>query len=163
MATSRGDGAISGVTAADGHVDKPTAVSDEEAPLIHAVYPYYRIVGGTDWLHKELWGETVIARLSRAPDWLYARRFDDDHQLVKGATRADVLRRLPEWWALVLVGRCSDSRGVRDGQFRRGLGPFEDGGGRLGIACRKGIRVANAINWPGLGIPQLCQCRWHHG
>lgn len=104
MATSRGDGAISGVAAADGHVDKATAVSDEEAPLIHAVYPYYRIVGGTDWLQKELWGETVIARLSRAPDWLYARRFDDDHQLVKGATRADVPRGVPERWGLRLVG-----------------------------------------------------------
>ncbi len=84
-----GDGAISGVIAAGGHIDKATVVSDEETHLIHAAYQYYRAVGGTEWLQKELSGETVIARLNRALEWLYIHRFDDGYQLVKRGHTTD--------------------------------------------------------------------------
>lgn len=84
-----GDGAISGVVAADGHVDKATVVSDEETHLIHAAYQYYRAVGGTEWLQKELSGNTVIARLNRALEWLYIHRFDDGYQLIKRGHTTD--------------------------------------------------------------------------
>jgi hypothetical protein len=84
-----GAGAISAVIAADGHIDKATAVSDEETLLIHGAYQYYRAVGGTDWLQKKLSGETVIARLNCALEWLHTHRFDDEHQLIKRGHTTD--------------------------------------------------------------------------
>ncbi|TKJ31330.1 MAG: hypothetical protein CEE40_02130 [Chloroflexi bacterium B3_Chlor] len=84
-----GDGAISAVIAPDGHIDKATAVSDEETHLIHAAHQYYRIAGGIDWLQKELEGETIMSRLNRALEWLYTRRFDSTHQLIKRGHTTD--------------------------------------------------------------------------
>jgi hypothetical protein len=84
-----GDGAISAVIAPDRHIDKATVVSDEETHLIHAAYLYYRIIGGPDWLQKELAGELIIVRLNRALDWLYTRRFDGVHQLIKRGHTTD--------------------------------------------------------------------------
>jgi hypothetical protein len=84
-----GAGAISAVLAPDGHVDKATAVSDEEVHLIHAAYQYYKIAGGTDWLQKRLGGETVLSRLNHALDWLYSQRYDSTYQLVKRGHTTD--------------------------------------------------------------------------
>ncbi len=84
-----GDGAISAVVGADAHVDKATAVSDEETHLIHAAYSYYRATGGIDWLRKKLAGEAIIVRLNRALDWLFAHRFDSAHQLIKRGHTTD--------------------------------------------------------------------------
>ncbi len=84
-----GGGAISAVIGPDGHIDKATAVSDEETHLIHAAYLYYRATGGADWLQKELRGEAIIARLNRALDWLYTQRFSNVHQLIKRGHTTD--------------------------------------------------------------------------
>jgi hypothetical protein len=84
-----GRGAISAVVAPDGHIDKATAVSDEEVHLIHATYQYYRIAGGTDWLQRKLGGETVLSRLNRALDWLYSHRYDATYQLIKRGHTTD--------------------------------------------------------------------------
>ena len=84
-----GDGAISAVLAPNGDVDKATAVSDEETHLINAAYEYYRTVGGQDWLRKPVGGETVLSRLNRALEWLYAHRFHPTLQLIKRGHTTD--------------------------------------------------------------------------
>jgi len=84
-----GNGATSAVLASDGHIDKATAVSDEEVHLINAAYQYYRTVGGTDWLQKEVRGETILSRTNRALDWLYDHRFDPATGLIKRGHTTD--------------------------------------------------------------------------
>lgn len=84
-----GAGAISAVISPQHHIDKATVVSDEEAHLINAAYVYYRTAGGPQWLRKELVGQTVIRRLNRALDWLYAHRFDSTRQLIKRGHTTD--------------------------------------------------------------------------
>jgi hypothetical protein len=84
-----GSGAISAVLAPDGHIDKATAVSDEEVHLINAAYQYYKIAGGREWLETRLDGETILSRLNRAVDWLYSHRFDTTHRLVKRGHTTD--------------------------------------------------------------------------
>jgi hypothetical protein len=76
-----GDGAISAVLAPDGHIDKATAVSDEETSLIHAAYAYFQ-VRGTSWLSSTVDGQPVMARLNAAMDWLYAHRFSTGYGLI---------------------------------------------------------------------------------
>ena len=70
-----GDGGVSAIVAPDGHIDKATVVSDEEVHLINAAYHYYTMVGGADWLRKEVGRETVLSHLNRAMEWLYAHRY----------------------------------------------------------------------------------------
>lgn len=84
-----GEGATSAVIAPDGHIDKATAVSDEETSLVHAAYVYYQAAGGSEWLREELSGRTVIARLNAALDWLYAHRFDETSGLIKRGHTTD--------------------------------------------------------------------------
>lgn len=84
-----GEGAISGVLAPDHHIDKATAVSDEEIHLIHAAYEYYKTAGGADWLQKRLAGETVLSRLNDALDWLYTHRYDSNLELIKRGHTTD--------------------------------------------------------------------------
>lgn len=84
-----GAGAISAVIAPDGHIDKATAVSDEETHLLHAAYVYYRTVGGEGWLRHEVRGRPVIARLNDALEWLYAHRLDGQTGLIKRAHTTD--------------------------------------------------------------------------
>ncbi len=84
-----GAGAISGVIASDHHIDKATAVSDEEVHLIHAAYQYYQTGGGIDWLQKRLGGEAVLSRLNAVLDWLYTHRYDSTLRLIKRGHTTD--------------------------------------------------------------------------
>lgn len=84
-----GAGAVSGILAPDGHIDKATAVSDEETSIIHAAYLYYWITQDSDWLHKNLAGEQVIERLNSAMTWLFARRYDERYGLIKRGHTTD--------------------------------------------------------------------------
>jgi len=84
-----GAGAISAVIAPDGHIDKATAVSDEETHLLHAAYVYYQIVGGQDWLRHEIRGRPAIERLNDALEWLYAHRLDGETGLIRRAHTTD--------------------------------------------------------------------------
>ena len=84
-----GAGAISAVIAPDAHIDKATAVSDEEAHLIHAAYVYYETVGGVPWLSKAIRGRTVVDRLSDALEWLWSHRLDAQTGLIKRAHTTD--------------------------------------------------------------------------
>lgn len=84
-----GAGAISAVVAPDGHIDKATAVSDEETHLIHAAYVYYRTVGGEGWLRREIRSKPVIERLNDALEWLFEHRLDGDTGLIKRAHTTD--------------------------------------------------------------------------
>jgi hypothetical protein len=84
-----GAGAISAIIAPDGHIDKATAVSDEETSLIHAAYVYYRARGGDDWLRKTVNGRTVLERLNAAIEWLYERRFEPSRGLIIRAHTTD--------------------------------------------------------------------------
>jgi len=84
-----GVGAISAVIAPDGHIDKATAVSDEETHLLHAAYVYYKTVGGEAWLRQRIRGQAVIERLDAALEWLYAHRLDEGTGLIKRAHTTD--------------------------------------------------------------------------
>jgi hypothetical protein len=84
-----GEGAVSAVLSPDSHVDKATAVSDEEVHLINAAYQYYKTVGGAGWLQQEMRGETILWRLNRALDWLYDHRFDPAVGLIKRGHTTD--------------------------------------------------------------------------
>ncbi len=84
-----GEGAVSAVVAPDHHVDKATAVSDEETSLIHAAYVYWRAVGGEEWLRQEINGQPVIDRLNAALEWLYAHRYDENYGLIRRAHTTD--------------------------------------------------------------------------
>lgn len=84
-----GAGAISAVVAPDGHIDKATAVSDEETSLIHAAYVYYQVRGGDDWLRKTINGRTVLERLNAAIDWLFDHRYEPSVGLVIRAHTTD--------------------------------------------------------------------------
>jgi hypothetical protein len=84
-----GDGAISAVIAPDGHIDKATAVSDEEVHLINAAYYYYATIGGAEWLEKDLGEESALSRMNRAMEWLYDHRFDPAFGLIKRGHTAD--------------------------------------------------------------------------
>jgi hypothetical protein len=64
-------------------------VSDEELHLINAAYRYYTMVGGFGWLRKEVRGETVLSRLNRALDWLYANRYHPATGLIKRGHTTD--------------------------------------------------------------------------
>ncbi len=84
-----GSGAISAVIAPDGHIDKATAVSDEETHLIHAAYVYFKVAGGEAWLQTALRDRRVIDRLNAALDWLYAHRLDAGTGLIERAHTTD--------------------------------------------------------------------------
>ena len=84
-----GAGAISAVIAPDAHIDKATAVSDEETHLIHTAYVYFKTAGGSSWLAEDILGQTIISRLNQAMDWLYAHRLDNDTGLIKRAHTTD--------------------------------------------------------------------------
>jgi hypothetical protein len=84
-----GDGATSAILASDGHIDKATAVSDEEVHLINAAYQYYKSAGGTNWLLKEVGEETILSRMNRALDWLFEHRFDPGTGLIKRGHTTD--------------------------------------------------------------------------
>ena len=84
-----GIGAISAVIAPDRHIDKATAVSDEETHLIHAAYVYFKTAGGEAWLQQPLREQRIIDRLNAALDWLYAHRLDPGTGLIKRAHTTD--------------------------------------------------------------------------
>ncbi len=84
-----GSGAISAVVAPDKHIDKATAVSDEETHLLHAAYVYYKTVGGEPWLRQDIRDKPVIDRLNGALEWLYVHRLDSETGLIKRAHTTD--------------------------------------------------------------------------
>ncbi|MBI1802182.1 MAG: PD40 domain-containing protein [Chloroflexi bacterium] len=84
-----GDGAISGLFSPQISYDKHTTTSDEETNLIRAAYVYYSDSGDRGWLKKEIAGQTVIARLNKAMEWLLANRLDPTTGLIKRAHTTD--------------------------------------------------------------------------
>gem|GEM_PF-2836203 len=84
-----GAGALPGIVAPDGSVDKNTVTSDEETSIIHAAYQYYKIAGGRSWLRKDVGGQPVLDRLNAAIEWVYNNRFDLMHRLVKRGHTTD--------------------------------------------------------------------------
>ncbi len=84
-----GAGALPGIVAPDGSVEKDTVTSDEETSAILAAYRYYRAAGGVAWLKKDLGGRSVLDRLNAALEWLYSHRLDNTHRLVKRGHTTD--------------------------------------------------------------------------
>ncbi|MEP7199692.1 MAG: LpqB family beta-propeller domain-containing protein [Chloroflexota bacterium] len=87
--TYPGDGAISGLFSPEITYDKHTTTSDEEANLIRAAYTYWALSGDKEWLKKDINGQTVIARLNRAMEWLLTNRIDPATSLFKRAHTTD--------------------------------------------------------------------------
>lgn len=84
-----GAGALPCDVAPDGKLDKTTVTSDEETTVIHAAYTYFKSNGGAAWLGKSLAGQTVLARLNAAIDWLYDHRLDATRRLIKRGHTTD--------------------------------------------------------------------------
>lgn len=77
-----GEGAISGLFSTEIPYDKHTTTSDEEPNLIRAAYVYYSMSGDANWLKKSINGQTVIARLNRAMEWLLTNRIEPSTSLI---------------------------------------------------------------------------------
>jgi hypothetical protein len=82
LGVTAGAGAIGGIITPNGRSNKQTITTDEETSLIHAAYLYYNMTRNADWLHRQINGLSLIERLNRAADWLYAYRLDPATQLL---------------------------------------------------------------------------------
>ena len=87
--TFPGDGAIPGYFSPDTPYDKHTTTSDEETNLIRAAYTYWSASGDNAWLKKDVNGQTVIARLNKAMEWVFANRLDRGTSLIWRAHTTD--------------------------------------------------------------------------
>ncbi|MBI5877450.1 MAG: PD40 domain-containing protein [Chloroflexi bacterium] len=87
--TFPGDGAIAGLFSPEITYDKHTTTSDEETNLIRAAYIYWSLSGDNAWLKHDINGQTVIARLNRAMEWLLTNRIDPATSLIKRAHTTD--------------------------------------------------------------------------
>ena len=68
---------------------KNTVEVDQESSLVQAVAKYVRISKDRSILDEQIEGVTVLQRLNNALHYLLSDRFDGDHGLIWGATRAD--------------------------------------------------------------------------
>jgi TolB protein len=84
-----GDGAIAGLFSPEITYDKHTTTSDEEANLIRAAYVYWSMSGDRDWLKKDINGQSVLARLNRAMEWLLINRIEASTSLIWRAHTTD--------------------------------------------------------------------------
>ncbi len=86
---SPGDGAIPGYFSPEIPYDKHTTTSDEEVNLIRAAYTYWSMSGDKAWLTKDIGGQTLIARLNKAMEWLLFYRLDKGTSLIWRAHTTD--------------------------------------------------------------------------
>jgi glycogen debranching enzyme len=68
---------------------KNTVEVDQESSLVQAVYKYVTVTGDRTILDEQVDGRTVRDRLAFAMQFLLNERFDKQHGLIWGATRAD--------------------------------------------------------------------------
>ncbi len=68
---------------------KNTVETDQETSLVQAVRTYVRTTGDSAFLEQKVEGETVLARLERALDFLLEHRWSKAHGLLWGATTVD--------------------------------------------------------------------------
>jgi len=68
---------------------KNTVEVDQETSLVQAVYKYVSVTGDRTLLGENVGGRTVRDRLGFAMQFLLTERFDTQHGLIWGATRAD--------------------------------------------------------------------------
>lgn len=97
-------GAVSG-TIGGGEVAgaKMLVVSDEEPSVVNMAYVAVKAGAGPDWLRQRQAGRPRIDRLNEAMDWLFARRFDQEHRSIKRGNTTD--------WGDVVVGQGTTSGG----------------------------------------------------
>ncbi len=88
VAFQKPDGGLEDWVDAEGHSDKNTVETDQEASAIQAAYQVF-LLKGPEWLRKEILGETIIDRLEKALLYVFNRRFDEKYGLVTGAHTAD--------------------------------------------------------------------------
>ena len=75
--------------APDLEAHKNTVEVDQESSLVQAVAKYVLVTKDRSILDEQIGGEKVMQRLSDALNYLMKQRFDKDHGLIWGATRAD--------------------------------------------------------------------------
>ncbi len=70
-----------------GRSDKNTVESDQESSLVLAAYPL--ALDDPGWLRWPVNGLSVFARLEKALDWLWQKRFDPDYGMIWSGFTAD--------------------------------------------------------------------------
>ncbi|NME68691.1 hypothetical protein HHU12_12035 [Flammeovirga aprica JL-4] len=68
---------------------KNTVETDQETSLVQTVYNYIKATGDVAILDEVVVGKTVAKRLEESMQFLLNERFDEDYQLLWGATTAD--------------------------------------------------------------------------
>ncbi|MBD0399992.1 hypothetical protein [Flammeovirga sp. EKP202] len=68
---------------------KNTVETDQETSLVQTVYNYIKATGDVSILEEVVVGKTVAQRLEASMQFLLNERFDEDYQLLWGATTAD--------------------------------------------------------------------------
>lgn len=68
---------------------KNTVETDQETSLVQTVYNYIKATGDKSILDEVVVGKTVAQRLEESMQFLLNERFDEDYQLLWGATTAD--------------------------------------------------------------------------
>jgi len=82
------DGSLSDWINIRGQSDKNTTETDQEASAVLAAGQVFDLIG-TEWLEKDINGETLISRLERALGYVLSHSLDPDTGLLKGAHTAD--------------------------------------------------------------------------
>ena len=95
-------GAVSG-TIGGGEIAaaKMLVVSDEEPSVVTMAYVATKAGAGPAWLLQEQAGRPRIQRLNEAMDWIFERRFDQEHRSIKRGNTTD--------WGDVAVGQGHSS------------------------------------------------------
>jgi len=88
LAFQRADGSLEDWIDSRGKADKNTTETDQETSAVRAAAAVTKLIG-PDWLAKNIRGETVLARLTKALDFVLLNRFDKGHGLITGAHTAD--------------------------------------------------------------------------
>ena len=70
-----------------GRSDKNTVESDQESSLVLAAYPL--ALDDPGWLRRPVNGMSVFARLEKALEWVWQKRFDPAYGLIWGGLTAD--------------------------------------------------------------------------
>jgi len=88
LAFQKPDGGLEDWVDAQGHSDKNTVETDQEASAVQAAYQVF-LLKGPEWLRKEVAGEAIIDRLEKSLLYVFSQRFDEKHGLITGAHTAD--------------------------------------------------------------------------
>lgn len=82
-------GALPGVFTPGAGNDKATVTSDEDFSVIHLAYTFFQNDGGSQWLQRNIGGQSVIQRLNGSMDYVWRNRTDPASGLIKRGNTTD--------------------------------------------------------------------------